>query len=61
MIWAQLRVVTTELGPFPECVGLAEVSKWEDLYFAFHSLASIKGLFSLRGTIIQKETVNRHS
>jgi hypothetical protein len=61
MIWAQLGVVTTELGLFPECVGLAEVSKWEDLYFAFHSPASIKGLFSLRGTIIQKETVDRHS
>jgi hypothetical protein len=61
MIWAQLGVITTEHGLFPECVGLVKVSKWEDLYFAFHSPASIKGLFSLQGTIIQKETVDRYS
>ena len=53
MIWAQLGVITIERGLFPECVGLAEVSKWEDLYFAFHSPASIKAC-SLFGALLFK-------
>jgi hypothetical protein len=42
---------------FLERVGLAEVSKWEDLYLAFHSPASIKGLFSLRDTITPSKQI----
>jgi hypothetical protein len=61
MIWAQLGVITTEHVFFLNAWAWQKFLKWEVLYFAFRSPASIKGLFPPRGTIIQKETVDRHS
>ena len=55
MIWAQLGVITTEHGFFLNAWAWQKFLKWEVLYFAFRSPASIKGLFPPRGTIIQKE------